>query len=147
VASAGSPTWPRVWLYGRAFFPHAQTTVVHFFLKRIPFFPVHLHISEHHISMALVQNPLGTQKLLLDMVASPHCTVSSFNYPDYIMDELLVLLGNIFEGQTGPHIDSAVQWLTQQLPPQQHLEYYRRRRSTFWAKTLGVITRAQARSS
>ena len=85
------------------------------------------------------KDSLGTQKLLLDMVASPHCVTSSFDYPDYITDELLVLLGNIFEGQTGPHIDSAVQWLTQQLPPQ-HLEYYRRRRSTFWAKTLGVIT-------
>jgi len=93
------------------------------------------------------KDSLGTQKLLLDMVTSPHCIISNFDYPDYITDELLVLLGNVFEGQTGPHIDSAVQWLTQQLPPQQHLEYYRRRRSTFWAKALGVITRVRARSS
>jgi len=92
------------------------------------------------------KDSLGTQNLLLDMVASRHCIISSFDYPAYITDELLVLLGNIFEGQTGPHIDSAVQWLTQQLPPQQHLEYYRRRRSKFWAKALGVITRVRARS-
>ena len=92
------------------------------------------------------KDSLGTERLLLDMVASRHCIISSFDYPDYITDELLVLLGNIFEGQTGPHIDSAVEWLAQQLPPQQHLEYYRQRRSTFWAKALGVITRARARS-
>ena len=31
------------------------------------------------------------------------------NYPAYIIDEFLLLLGNIFEGQTGPHIDKARQ--------------------------------------
>ena len=28
-----------------------------------------------------------------------------YDYSDYIVDESLLLLGNIFKGQTGPHID------------------------------------------
>ena len=31
------------------------------------------------------------------------------HYPTYIVDEFLLLLGNIFEGQTGPHIYKARQ--------------------------------------
>ena len=31
------------------------------------------------------------------------------SYPAYIVDEFLSLLGNIFEGQTSPHIDEARQ--------------------------------------
>jgi hypothetical protein len=54
---------------------------------------------------------LGTQKLLLDMVM-PDGLVTVSNHPDYIVDEFLKLLGNILEGQTGPHIDDAVQKLT-----------------------------------
>ena len=32
------------------------------------------------------------------------------HYPAYTVDEFLLLLGNIFEGRTGPHIDKARQW-------------------------------------
>jgi hypothetical protein len=35
-----------------------------------------------------------------------------FDYPEYISDELWKLLSDILEGQTGPHITSAVQQLT-----------------------------------
>jgi hypothetical protein len=57
---------------------------------------------------------LGTQNLL-DMVVPGRDVVgfvSSNNCPAYIENEFLVLLGNILEGQTGPHIDNAVQAIT-----------------------------------
>ncbi len=79
------------------------------------------------------KHSLGTQKLLLDMVM-PDGLVTVSDYPDYIVDEFLKLLGNILEGQTGPHIDSAVQKL-----------------HGFWhpnvTKVLDVIARARASSS
>ena len=54
------------------------------------------------------KHSLGTQKLLLDI---PLSRLREFDehYPAYIVDEFLLLLGNIFEGQTGPHIDRARQ--------------------------------------
>jgi hypothetical protein len=58
------------------------------------------------------KDSLGTQRLLLDMVV-PNCgIIFSFDYPDYIVDEFLSFLGNVFEGQTGTHIDNVVQQLT-----------------------------------
>ena len=54
------------------------------------------------------KHSLGTQKLLLNTVMS-HCWFFQVHCPAYIVDEFLLLLGNIFEGQTGPHIDGARQ--------------------------------------
>ena len=58
---------------------------------------------------------LGTQKILLDVIASDQGFLRTFNYPDYITDEVWELLGDILEGPTSffmqPHIDSAVQRL------------------------------------
>ena len=54
------------------------------------------------------KDSLGTQKLLLD-IAMTRCFEFSAIYPTYIVDEFLSLLGNIFEGQTGPHVDKARQ--------------------------------------
>ena len=51
---------------------------------------------------------LGTQKLLLH-IATSHSADFRFDYPAYILDEFLLLLANIFDGQTGPHIDKARQ--------------------------------------
>ena len=51
---------------------------------------------------------LGTQNLLLDIAMSRRWEFDG-QYPAYIVDEFLLLLGNIFEGQTGPHIDEARQ--------------------------------------
>lgn len=51
---------------------------------------------------------LGTQNLLLDIAMSRRREFNEY-YPTYIADEFLLLLGNIFEGQTGPHIDKARQ--------------------------------------
>jgi hypothetical protein len=51
---------------------------------------------------------LGTQKLLLDIAMSRREEFAK-HYPAYIVDEFVLLLGNIFEGQTGPHIDRARQ--------------------------------------
>jgi hypothetical protein len=52
------------------------------------------------------KDSLGTQKLLLDIAVSRREEFDR-HYPAYIVDEFLLLLGNIFEGQTGPHIDRA----------------------------------------
>ena len=50
------------------------------------------------------KNSLVTQKYLLD-IAWRRRWEFAVCYPTYISDEFLLLLGNIFEGQTGPHID------------------------------------------
>jgi len=59
------------------------------------------------------KHSLGTQKILLDAVASDQGIVHQFNYPTYITDELLVLLMRLLKGQTGPHINNAVEQLSQ----------------------------------
>jgi len=87
------------------------------------------------------EDSLGTQKLLLDMVM-PDGLITVSDYPDYIVHEFLKLLGNILEGQIGPHIDSAVQKLTDFL----HARDWDLR-ATLLQKVLGVIIRAQASSS
>ena len=56
------------------------------------------------------KDSLGTQKLLLD-IAMSRCREFDGQYPDYIVDKFLLLLGNIFNGQTGAHIDKARQQL------------------------------------
>jgi hypothetical protein len=55
---------------------------------------------------------LGTQRLLLNMVAPHHGIIFGSDYPDYIIDEFLAFLGNILDGQTGPHIDDVARQLT-----------------------------------
>jgi hypothetical protein len=87
------------------------------------------------------KHSLGTQNLLLDMVM-PDGLVVYFNYPDYLVDEFLKLLGNILEGQIGPHIDSTVQKLTDFLHAGDQDPDAKLLR-----KVLGVIIRAQASSS
>jgi hypothetical protein len=54
------------------------------------------------------KHSLGTQKLLLDIAMSRRKEFDAY-YPAYIVDEFLLLLGNVFEGQTGPQIDKAGQ--------------------------------------
>ena len=51
---------------------------------------------------------VGTQKVLLDMVASSHGIFSDFSFPTIITDELLRLLRNVLDKQSGPHIDDTV---------------------------------------
>ena len=83
------------------------------------------------------KNSIGTQKLLLDIAFSRSIDFQSI-YPLYIADEFLELLGNIFKGQTGSHIDDAVRLLTSS----SHYIY-----DEFRARLLEVITRARGRSS
>ena len=90
---------------------------------------------------------LGTQKLLLDIVTSsnPSIMIYDSHYPDYITDELLTLLENVLEQQTGEHhIDDAVQKLTDQLLPEHHTGT---RRGLFGAKALRIISRARTSTS
>ncbi len=82
------------------------------------------------------KNSLGTQNLLLDIALSRDYDFN-FNYPAYIVDEFLGLLGNVFEGQNGVHIDETVQLLAQ-------TRYYDRK--IFRLRLLKVITRVWARA-
>jgi len=82
------------------------------------------------------KDSLGTQKLLLDIAMSGR-EEFDFRFPGYIIDELLLLLGNIFEGQTGAHINEA----RQQFEPS--VMYGRRR---FMERLLTVLTRGQVQS-
>ena len=84
------------------------------------------------------KHSLGTQKILLDAVTSEQGILRTYSYPDYIMDEFWGLLGDMLEGQTGPHIDRAVQQLTDL----QHEDGGR-----CGAKALGVIARLRASCS
>ena len=83
----------------------------------------------------------GTQQVLLnlvcDLAAQDRGIFSGYAYPSYITNELLVLLGNMLEGEQGPHIDKAIRelraarlWL--------HGE-----RQSFLDKVLEVITRSR----
>jgi hypothetical protein len=54
------------------------------------------------------KDSLETQNLLLDIAMSRRRQFGAV-YPAYIVDEFLLLLGNVFEGQTGPHVDRARQ--------------------------------------
>jgi hypothetical protein len=57
------------------------------------------------------RDSLGTQNIILHLISSGRGLMSRFNYPAYITDELLVFVDNIFKGQTGPHIDKALDGL------------------------------------
>jgi hypothetical protein len=79
---------------------------------------------------------LGTQNLLFDIAMSRRREFE-VHYPAYIVDEFLLLLGNIFEGQTGPHIDKARQQF-------ESFEIYDPRR--FRERVLRVLTWGEAPS-
>ncbi len=80
-----------------------------------------------------------TQKLLINIAWSRREEFSRAEYPPYIVDEFISLLGKIFEGQTGPHINEAVE------------DFGRFRVSStgkkFGDEMLRVFTRAQVQSS
>jgi len=86
------------------------------------------------------KHSLGTQQLLLDMVISvPGIISQSYRYPTSLVNEFFALLGNILEGQTGPHIDNVVR----ELSCNHHFTEDCRRRALV-AKALGVIPPARA---
>jgi hypothetical protein len=82
------------------------------------------------------KHSLGTQKLLLDIAMSRQWELN-VTHPVYIVDEFLLLLGNIFEGQTGPHIDKA---------RQQFETFGTMGPLMFSERVLKVLTREQAQS-
>jgi hypothetical protein len=85
--------------------------------------------SKHKVS-------LGTQTVFLD-IAWTRREEFVERYPTYIVDEFLLLLGNIFEGQAGPHIDKA---------RQQFETFEPSRRGKFREEVLRVLTWGQAQS-
>ena len=82
------------------------------------------------------KDSLGTQKLLLGIAIS-RLEQFHFIYPAYIVDEFLLLLGNIFDGQTGPHIDDARQVFEINTSCGNR---------EFTQRVLGVLTRGQPQS-
>ena len=61
------------------------------------------------------KHSIGTQRVILnvicDMAISDRGLLSDLVFPKYLTDELLVLLENIVEGQSGSHIDEAMKEL------------------------------------
>ena len=82
------------------------------------------------------KDTLGTQNLLL-ATAKSHCWQFVAVYPAYIVEEFLLLLGNVFEGQTGPHIENARQLFAS------YVLYDPRR---FRERILMILTRGRAQS-
>jgi hypothetical protein len=91
---------------------------------------------------AKYKHSLGTQKVLLDMVASYQGIISDFEYPAYITNELLDLLKSVFTGQGGKHIDHAIEELKLH-----HDLDGRPGRKEWWAKVTRAITQGSAPSS
>jgi hypothetical protein len=85
--------------------------------------------------LSKAKDSLGTQKLLLDITVSRDLEFDE-HYPAYIVDEFLLLLGNIFEGQADPHIDEARQYIESF-----RVHYYPRR---IRERVLRVLTQEQA---
>ncbi|KAH9009620.1 hypothetical protein EDB84DRAFT_1571104 [Lactarius hengduanensis] len=58
------------------------------------------------------KHSIGTQRVILnvvcDMAILDRGILSDTVFPRYITDKLLVLLGNVVEGQSGSHIDDAM---------------------------------------
>ncbi|KAF8266031.1 hypothetical protein EI94DRAFT_242686 [Lactarius quietus] len=58
------------------------------------------------------KNSIGTQRVILNLVCDLGVDsggmFSTHRYPRFITDELLTLLGHMFEGQSGSHIDHAL---------------------------------------
>jgi hypothetical protein len=94
------------------------------------------------------RHSLGTQKIVLDVVYDLAIQLpmldppsdSDFSCPSQLTDMLLVLLGNILEGQTGSHIDDAVQRLQTLHTP----FMFPGTRRKFLEKAFEVISRTQA---
>ena len=74
----------------------------------------------------------ATHNILLDAIVSEQGFLRTFDYPDYITDEVWELLGDMLEGHTGPHIDSAVRQLT---------DLHREVGGRYGAKAMAVISR------
>jgi hypothetical protein len=85
------------------------------------------------------KNSFGIQKLLLDFAWSRRWEFS-YVYPIYIIEEFFLLLGNIFEGKTGPHIDEAAQKF-------ESFRVFSTTGGKFRDRMLRVLTGAQAQSS
>ncbi|KAH9988460.1 hypothetical protein BJV74DRAFT_951475 [Russula compacta] len=88
------------------------------------------------------KHSLGTQKLLLHMAASSCGIISESDFPAYITDELLVLLGNVFDGQIGLHIDEVVQKLSARRAARR--THTATKYDIFCSKALVVISRERA---
>ncbi|KAN0133855.1 hypothetical protein V8E53_008350 [Lactarius tabidus] len=88
------------------------------------------------------KHSIGTQRVILNLVcdvARPHRgIISDRRYPRYVTDELLVLLGNIVEGQSGSHIDDAMMELDA-------LPLWFAEGRLFRAEAIEIISRSQAR--
>jgi hypothetical protein len=81
------------------------------------------------------KDSLGTQKVLLAVTAPSSGIIVKFNLPPDILNQFLVLLENVFKGKEGPHIDKAVQDLTEYQLSHDTPEFY--------SKLLKIISQPQ----
>jgi len=94
------------------------------------------------------ERSIGTQRVILNLicdVAIPgRGMFSNRRYPRYIADELLVLAGNMVEGQSGSHIDDAMEELDDATKKQDADLEWSTEIGLFRAEVVRVISRSRA---
>jgi len=86
------------------------------------------------------KDSLGTQKIILQLIASPRGLMATFNYPAYITEELLEFAGNMLKGQTGPDIDPHIDAAVEKLRPQSPLAQFYHGPPDFPARVLELLS-------
>jgi len=86
------------------------------------------------------EDTLGTQKIILHLIASPRGLIATFNYPAYITEELLTFAGNMLRGQTGPDIDPHIDAAMMKLRPQSPLAQFYHGPPDFPARALELLS-------
>ena len=93
------------------------------------------------------KHSIGTQRVVLnhvcDMAILDRGLMSEHVFPKYITDELLVLLGNMVEGQSGSHIDDALKELEDATKDQDTVPVWFAPVRLFRAEAVKVISRSR----
>ena len=93
------------------------------------------------------KHSIGTQRVILNLVCDMATTnrglLSDLGLPTFITDELLVLLENIVEGQSGSHIDEIIKELDDAIEEQDAVEESTTTR-LFREEVVKVISRSRA---
>ena len=91
---------------------------------------------------------IGTQRVVLNIICDiaiwERGPLSNCTYPKYVTDELLVLVGNIVEGQSGSHIDEAMKELEDAINEEDDFMMRGTDLSLFRAEAVKVISRSRA---
>ena len=92
------------------------------------------------------KHSIATQRVILNLICDlairNRGLMSNYRFPSYILDELLVLLGNMVEGQSGSHLDEATKELEDAKGESPWTEV-----NLFRAEAVKVISRSRAPAS